>query len=206
LLIDILRGSTRAEVVGPGYDRLKTWGAGADLPYPVWREYIYQMIQLGYLEIDYADGNALKVTESGRRVLFEGAVAPLNRYRDPEELREQMQREKEVRKEQRRTERAQLRAEKTSARRERSTENGADPADAGLLQSLKALRRELAAAENIPAYIVFSDAALVDMAARRPVTLDEFLEVKGVGEVKARKYGDRFVGRVREWGDGNFNL
>jgi ATP-dependent DNA helicase RecQ len=79
----------------------------------------------------------------------------------------------------------------------------AAPVDADLLQSLKTLRRELAACENVPAYIVFSDAALTDMAARKPTTAPEFLEVKGVGEFKAEKYGEVFTECIRKWEDLN---
>ncbi|MGN0080885.1 MAG: DNA helicase RecQ, partial [Bacteroides fragilis] len=59
MLIDILRGSARAELRAKGYDRLKTYGVGHDLPYKVWKEYLYQMIQLGYIEVDYEAGQVL---------------------------------------------------------------------------------------------------------------------------------------------------
>ena len=214
MLIDILRGSMRAEILENGYDRIKTYGAGADLPYRVWREYIYQMIQLGYLEVDYLDAQTLKVTPQGRRVLFEGSAALLTRYREPEEIAAKQKAEKAERRE---------KAEKTegTGKKKRGRKSNAERAeragitmateiapeslevDTGLLESLKALRKELAAQEGKPAYIVFSDAHLTDMAARAPQTPDDFMDVKGVGEFKAQKYGEIFTTHIRKYLEGN---
>ena len=69
MLIDILRGSFRQEIRQHGYDQLKTYGAGRDLSYKEWKEYVYQMLQLGYAEVDYAAGRTLKVTPLGSKVL-----------------------------------------------------------------------------------------------------------------------------------------
>jgi ATP-dependent DNA helicase RecQ len=76
------------------------------------------------------------------------------------------------------------------------------PASDGLLAVLKALRTRLAHEANVPAYIIFSNAALSDMAARKPLTMGEFLEVSGVGEVKAGRYGEMFLHAIREYEKG----
>jgi ATP-dependent DNA helicase RecQ len=73
-----------------------------------------------------------------------------------------------------------------------------DGVDRGLFDTLRVLRRGLADEKKVPAYIVFTDAALRDMARRRPSTLESFLEVSGVGEAKARQYGKAFVAALRE--------
>lgn len=86
MLIDILRASARAELLERGYDKLKTYGAGRDLSYKEWKEYIYQMIQLGYMEIDYAAERVLRMTPLGRRVLYGEQKAQLVIYREPDEL------------------------------------------------------------------------------------------------------------------------
>ena len=70
LLIDILRGAEKDELKEKGYDKLKTYGVGKDLSYKEWKEYLYQMLQLGYIEIDYMSAGHLKVTPLGRKVLF----------------------------------------------------------------------------------------------------------------------------------------
>ena len=72
-------------------------------------------------------------------------------------------------------------------------------ADPDLLAALRALRTSIAQEEGVPAYIVFSNATLADMAAKQPGDLDEFLDVSGVGRVKAEKYGERFLAAIRAW-------
>ena len=62
-----------------------------------------------------------------------------------------------------------------------------------MLTALKQTRRDLAEREGVPLYVIFSNATLADMARRRPTDLEGFLEVSGVGEVKARKYGKAFL-------------
>ena len=62
-----------------------------------------------------------------------------------------------------------------------------------LFAALKAERTRLAAAEGVPAYVVFSNATLADMAAKAPRTMEDFLEVSGVGEIKAARYGEAFL-------------
>ncbi|NLN47153.1 MAG: ATP-dependent DNA helicase RecQ, partial [Clostridiaceae bacterium] len=69
-----------------------------------------------------------------------------------------------------------------------------------LFTRLKALRSKLAASAGIPAYLVFTDAALRDMCRKQPTSLDDFLEVSGVGKSKAEKYGKIFLGALREGG------
>ena len=75
----------------------------------------------------------------------------------------------------------------------------AAPPDAGLLGALKALRLRLAQRERLPAYIIFTNAALSDMAARRPATMEEFLAVPGVGEKKAQRYGQAFLEAIQAY-------
>lgn len=68
-----------------------------------------------------------------------------------------------------------------------------DPADEALFQRLRALRMELAREQGVPAYIVFNDAVLREMARRRPATPSQLLEVPGVGPAKLQRYGEHFL-------------
>ena len=77
VLIDILRGNYSAEVTGKGYQELKTFGAGRDIPPRDWQDYLLQMLQLGYFEIAYNENNHLKITASGSDILFGRAKATL---------------------------------------------------------------------------------------------------------------------------------
>lgn len=173
MLIDILRGSARAELRAKGYDQLKTYGVGRDLPYKVWKEYLFQMIQLGYVEVDYAAGQVLRVTPLGKRVLFGQEKALLALYKEPEET-------------------APTRFKAKPIRPKRT----ASPDDT-LLDALKQLRKQLAEKGRIPPYQVFTDASLEDMVERRPVSLDAFSDVHGVGQIKLDRYGRVFVSLIR---------
>ena len=173
MLIDILRGSARAELRAKGYDQLKTYGVGRDLPYKVWKEYLFQMIQLGYVEVDYAAGQVLRVTPLGKRVLFGQDKALLALYKEPEET-------------------APTRFKAKPIRPKRT----ASPDDT-LLDALKQLRKQLAEKDRIPPYQVFTDASLEDMVERRPVSLDAFSDVHGVGQIKLDRYGRVFVSLIR---------
>jgi ATP-dependent DNA helicase RecQ len=83
-----------------------------------------------------------------------------------------------------------------AARAGRAAELAGMPVDEGLYEALRAVRKQLADAQNVPAYVVFSDATLAEMAARKPVTHAELLEVNGVGQTKLERYGDAFLAIV----------
>jgi ATP-dependent DNA helicase RecQ len=180
MLIDILRASGREEILRLGYDRLKTYGAGRDLPFKVWKEYLYQMLQLGYIEVDYAHAHLLKVTSPGRKVLHGEKQAILTTYREPDEIIRPVKKEKKA---------------PPKARPIRITEAGTP--EETLMDSLRQLRRQIAQQENRPAYLIFSDAALEDMVYKKPLTQEAFADVRGVGEAKLEKYGNVFVALIR---------
>jgi ATP-dependent DNA helicase RecQ len=210
MLIDILRGSGRMEVLQQGYHKLKTYGAGRDLPYPVWKEYIYQMLQLGYLEIDYLNNQVFKITSLGRKVLYGETSATLAFYKEPEEFTQ-------TKRNRGKTSAASFEKTPHRASGRAATQTpgkapaGASAVDASpgygspenialhekLMEELRKLRKQFAQQEKMPTYIIFSDAALQDMVRRKPLSLDAFADIKGVGETKLDKYGPSFVALIR---------
>ncbi|MFX9740576.1 HRDC domain-containing protein, partial [Acinetobacter baumannii] len=80
--------------------------------------------------------------------------------------------------------------------RRRASNLEAQPHDSALLARLKALRTELARSHGVPAYVIFPDRSLIDMAARQPRTLDEMALVHGVGQAKLDRYGDVFLAAI----------
>lgn len=181
MLIHILRGAARAELTEKGYHLIKTYGAGRDLSYVEWKEYIYQMIQLGFLEIDYAHANRLKVTPLGMKVLYGKTTAQLTKYMPPEPEKKKTK--------------ASTGKKGFKAQPIRPIES--ESVDEVLWDALKQLRKQLADRESRPAYHIFTDDSLEDMVAQKPITLGDFNQIRGVGQIKLEKYGRVFVSLIR---------
>ncbi|WP_020537132.1 DNA helicase RecQ [Lewinella cohaerens] len=174
LLVDILRGSGRKDIRDRGYDQIKTFGAGRDIPTFTWQNYLSQLINLGYLDIAYDQYGVLRLTPASQRVLFEKETVELVR---PATLKERREKEKEQVK------------KKTKAERVRDE----------LFELLRQLRRKLAQEKGVPPYIIFSDATLEEMAATKPVSDAELKAVSGVGDRKLQLYGDAFMEVIIEY-------
>ena len=198
MLIDILRGSGRMELLQQNYHKLKTYGAGRDLPYPIWKEYIFQMLQLGFIEIDYLNSQQLKVTPLGKKVLYGKETATLTLYTEVEDI-VQSKRKSKVARETIYTPQGYIPAQ--AAKPTYTPEPAPAPADKAsddaLMAALRLLRKQIAQQEKMPAYIIFTDASLQDMVLKKPLTLDAFSSVKGVGEAKLEKYGEQFIATIR---------
>lgn len=184
VLVDILRGNMSPEVVGKGYQQLKTFAAGRDVPARDWHDYLLQMLQLGYFEIAYNENNHLKITSAGRDVLFGRATARLVVIR-----REETNETKRGRKR-----KATVPAQELPLGLP-NTENEA------LFEALRKLRKRLADEEALPAYIVLSDKVLHLLSTSRPTNLEEFGNISGIGEHKKKKYGKEFINLIRKYSD-----
>lgn len=179
-LIEILRGSANAELAAKGYNQLKTFGAGRDIPARDWQDYLLQMLQMGYFEIAYNESNHLKITESGSNVLFgrERAMLVVIRREDTPPAKR-----------------------KTKAKAIPGTPpllmRGEDSGD--LFEAMQVLRKKLADEDVIPPYIVLSDKVLHLLNISRPTTLEDFGNIEGIGEYKKKKYGKAFVTLIRKY-------
>lgn len=181
MLIDILRGSFSAELTEKGYDKLKTFGAGRDIPARDWQDYLLQMLQIGYFEIAYNENNHLKVTEIGNDVLFGRQKAKLVIIKRDEN-------------------------ENRKGRKKKIVTNQELPLEVSptenkdLFEALRRVRKQLADQEAIPAYIVLSDKVLHLLSISRPMTIEAFGNISGIGEFKKKKYGKEFVEVIRQFG------
>ena len=167
LIVQTLRGSRDRRVLQLGLDTLSTYGLMRQLSVEKVRGYLDFLEAEGYLQTN-PDHFTLEPTAAASAVLFGGRAVsmPVRLDQGPEN------------------------EEKTVRRREPSLL--AAQAEA-LFETLRASRARIAREESVPAYIVFSNAALADMAAKAPGTMAEFLQVSGVGAVKAARYGERFL-------------
>lgn len=173
ILTDILRGSSRAEIRQKGYDRIKTYGVGRDLSTQEWNAYIGQMIQLGLLEVAYDEQNHLRVTPYGMEAIYGRVKVELTTFSRYENTK------------------------KGSGKQEKPAMT-MDPVKQ-LFEQLKQTRRAVAAAASLPAEAVFNDPALLEMATKRPATVEDLLNISGVSERKAVRYGKRFIAAIRKF-------
>ena len=182
ILVDILRGNMSSEVTERGYHRLKTFGAGREVPARDWHDYLLQMLQLGYFEIAYNENNHLKITQSGTDVLFGRARALLVTIRREEAVQATRGRKRKA----------------TVPTKELPL--GLPNKESGeLFEALRTLRKRLADQETLPAYIVLSDKVLHLLSTSRPTTIEEFGNISGIGEYKKKKYGKEFVELIRKY-------
>ena len=184
VLVDILRGTMSPEVVSKGYQQLKTFAAGREVPARDWHDYLLQMLQLGYFEIAYNENNHLKITSTGSDVLFGRATARLVVIR-----REETNETKQGRK------------RKVPLPGKELPLGLPDTENEALFEALRKLRKRLADEEALPAYIVLSDKVLHLLSTSRPATIEEFGNINGIGEYKKKKYGKEFVALIRKFSD-----
>ena len=185
LLVDILRGTPSPEVVSHGYEQIKTFAAGRDVPARDWQDYLLQMLQMGFVEIAYNEDRHLHITPLGKEVLYghrEVRLAVVSR----EDFKVKDRRQKPV--------------EKTPLPLVSPAE------DFTLFERLRELRRQIADESHWPAYIVLSDRSLHALATNRPTTLEAFGSTFGIGEHKRDAYGQRFIDVIRRHESERANL
>ena len=195
-LIDLLRGTMSAEVTAHGYFKLKTFGVGRDVPARHWKDYLLQMLQLGYFEIAYNEHNHLKITPAGSDVLFGRSKAQLATIIPEEERPENRNRKREkkgTQEKQRTPKKLNLFGGATLLGKEEGEQ---------LFEELRALRRQLAEEELVPPYVIMSDKVLHLICLHRPTTIEAFGQINGIGEYKKRKYSDVFIQVIKRYGGG----
>ena len=176
LLIQVLRGSKSFEVYDKGFNKLKTYGVGADLSAKEWQHYLTQLLNQGVVEIAYDENFNLKVTSFGKRILFDGQKLMLSSYVEQSN-------------------------KKDVSKSKRKSKKGTS--DEQLFERLRNLRLQMAKKEKVPAYIVFSDATLKDMVDKKPILSTELTSVSGVGHQKMIKYGEEFAKCIKDFLDEN---
>jgi ATP-dependent DNA helicase RecQ len=173
-VIDVLLGADTEKIRSLGHTRLSTYGQGQGESKDTWRSILRQLVATGFLRLDISGYGGLNLTPDGRSLLEDGGEF---RFR-----------------------RDAVRPKSAGSRK------GAAPAkadlgeaDEGLFAALKELRLDLAKERGVPAYVIFSDRSLVDMAATKPVDDIEFAGVFGVGEAKLRDFCQPFLAVIAEF-------
>ncbi|MCX6779839.1 MAG: DNA helicase RecQ [Candidatus Magasanikbacteria bacterium] len=172
-VVDFLRGS-KNQKISEYHRTLKTYGIGSDIPKEDWFRYFKDLISFDYLKQVGSEYPILALTEKSRDVLLGKEKIFLVKIAD--------KKEKEVVKE---------KSKKASL--------GDIPYEEELFAKLKIVRTELAQKENVPAYLIFSDATLLELAAYLPQALEDVRKISGFGDIKLAKYGKVFLEAVKEY-------
>ncbi len=172
-LIDILRGSDSEKIRQFGHDKLSTYGIGTDLDARTWRSVFRQLVASGLLQVDAEAYGGLRLTDGSREVL-KGQRQVMMRKESPR-----------------------------SRERERGGQRSGlsvQPQDLELFNALRELRAGLAREQNVPAFVIFHDSTLRNIAEQRPASIDQLARVGGIGGSKLARYGEQLVQVVREQG------
>jgi ATP-dependent DNA helicase RecQ len=170
-MVDVLMGAQNERIGRLSHDRLPTYAVGKDRKREDWQQMIRQLVAADFLALDIAGFGGLTIAAKGRDLL-RGAARFECRPPSP-------------------TKRAERKARAVAA------VEALPDTDASLLDTLKQLRLMLARDRRVPAYAIFPDRTLIDMAARKPLTANEFAEVHGVGAAKLKEFADPFLAAIR---------
>ena len=173
-LVQMLRGSRDKNTLNRGLDRLPTYGIMKDTPPARMRQYLDALEEQGYVVPAGDEYPVLRLGASAGEVLFRGRTVTMTERRP-----------------------APRPAPPAGRPARRPQPAGAD-ADS-LLDRLKALRNQLAQRQHLPAYVIFTNASLTEMAEKRPRTTGDFLRISGVGDARARRYGMEFLRVIAEY-------
>jgi ATP-dependent DNA helicase RecQ len=174
-IIDILQGTETEKIIAAGHNKGPAFGAGAARKKDEWQSLIRQLVASGYISLDISRYGGLSILDKGR-ALLRGEDS--FRYRPAPGRRT--------------TGRKTARAEEAAT---------VTPEESSLLAALKKLRLAIAKERQVPAYLIFSDRSLLDMARRCPRTVREFAEVNGVGASKLKDFADRFLSAIQSHDD-----
>lgn len=169
-VVDVLRGMDNERIRQFEHSTLSTYGIGQDLSAHQWNSIIRQLIHLDFLVQDLQHYSVLRLTERAGALLKGQQTLQLALpKKQPTRIK--------------------------NDKKERSSTLSST--DQLLFEDLRALRRQIAEQQSVPAFVVFGDVSLLDMAQKRPKTEDDFLDVSGVGQTKLERYGDAFLTLIR---------
>ena len=180
-VIAVLRGEgagKAAEKIAQGrHDTLSTFGIGADRSEAEWRAIVRQCIAYGYVDVDHESYGTLHLTDRSRDVLKGAAEVRLRRFV------------------------AQAKRAKGKPRRDLDVADGLDADGAALFDVLRSWRLAAAREHGVPAYVIFHDGTLKEIARARPITLDALGTLSGVGQKKLEAYGRDIVAIIERQSD-----
>ncbi len=173
-VIDVLRGAQSERIGQWHHDKLSVFGIGADRTEQEWRAILRQAIALGFVTVDHDAFSSLKLTEAARPVLKGGQKVQLRQYQKP------------------------VKQKRQPSNTRGYEEMELSKSEQAIFDKLRWWRVETARAHGVPAYVVFQDATLREIARTKPTSMDQLRGVSGVGEKKLVSYGDEIVAIIND--------
>jgi ATP-dependent DNA helicase RecQ len=174
-VIDVLRGVESERIKTWHHDQLSVFGKGGDTSELEWKAILRQTIALGLVSVDHEQYSSLKLTDAARPVLKGGQKVQLRQYQKP------------------------VKPKRTGSSTSKGyTESDLSSAEQAIFDKLRWWRVETARTHNVPAYVIFVDATLREIAKARPTSLNDLRGVSGVGEKKLASYGSEIVAMISE--------
>lgn len=171
-IIDVLRGKEDDRILHNRHHLIPTFGLGSDIRKVTWQHYAHQLIREGYIIQDNDNYGILKLTMKGKEALVSRTPVHLMKPAERERVREDVVTET---------------PDPNKSEREQ------------LFEQLRTLRRQLAEADSVPAYVIFHDSVLREIALALPKNLSELKKIPGIGEVKLQRFGGQFISVVSEY-------
>jgi ATP-dependent DNA helicase RecQ len=175
-LTDVLMGNATERIHRFGHDRIKTFGVGQEIPAAQWRSVFRQLTATGLLSVNLSEISGFRLTDKSWPVLKGEQTVYLRE--DP----------------------LPIKSRRTPQKAGHKTPDTLPPAAATLWEDLRQLRLSIAKQQNVPPYVVFHDATLLEMVDLLPTTREELLGITGIGEKKADHYGEEFLECIRSHG------
>jgi ATP-dependent DNA helicase RecQ len=188
-IIDILRGARSERVLSRGHDTLSVYGIGKQRTLDEWRSVARALLHQGLIDETQDGYPVLSLNAQSGPVLRQEFVVRIAAPARKSRTRGGSSAAPDS---------AATAAAATAAQAGAGARARAAPENGALFERLRALRKRLADEHGLPPYVVFHDATLREMAERRPLTLNQFAELPGVGQAKLARYGDQFIAVVRE--------
>ena len=174
-LVDVLLGKSNDRIQRFGHNQISTYGIGDELNATQWRNLFRQLIAQGLLDVDQEGYGGLQLSAACRPVLKGERILELRKEQKPE---------------------------RKASKKRKPSYNGAH---AGLWEALKIKRTELAREQEVPPYVIFHDATLMEMMEYRPQTMEQMGRISGVGQKKLEAYGEAFLDVLANYDGGSLS-
>jgi ATP-dependent DNA helicase RecQ len=167
-VIDVLLGKEDERIIRFAHDKQSTFGIGGDLSKPEWQNIFRQLVSQNLLMVDVNEHNGIKITEKGFLFLKEKDTISFRKLTEKQKA-------------------------KKSRRAKKAVVELDNDVDQDLYENLRVIRQQIAKKRRLPAYVIFHDKTLIELAKSKPQNLDEMLDITGIGESKLRKFGQELL-------------